>query len=167
MARESDLDRLVELKLALQDHMEKLNPDLWRLSATGCEQVRDQLAEFLSDQDSQVLVAMDNDGVIVGMTIGQIHTSENYVPPSTGSVGLLFVSESWRRRGIGTGLVRVLCQFFNSSGVEDIWVRYVVGNDEATNFWTKLGFRPRIISAGTKLDELDGKIGIKDATDER
>jgi ribosomal protein S18 acetylase RimI-like enzyme len=170
VARESDIDQLMKLRLALQEHMERQNPRIWRLSVDGREQLRDQLARLLSDEDVRIFVAVDSSEMIIGMVVGRIATSDRYVPAIAGSIELLFVSGPWRRCGIGSDLVRRLCQLFASRSVEHISVRYVVGNDEATRFWTKLGFQPIIVTGAMKLRDLERKIaGVErentDATD--
>ena len=161
-AQESDVDQMLELRLALQDHMERRNSRIWRLSAQGREEIREQLTQIFPDEDAIAFVAQDDNGDLVGMITGRVDMSDRYVPATAGSIGLLFVSESWRRRGIGAGLVRMLCQFFASRSIEAISVRYVVENDEAVQFWNKLGFRPIIITASNRLRDLEQKTAAKE-----
>ena len=157
-AQESDIDQLTDLHLALQEYHESLNPQLWRLSANARERFRERFAQLLSDGDACVLVALDDSGIIVGMMVGQIRRDDRYMPAISGSIGRLFVSEAWRGRGIGTELVKQLCQFFASRHVEDISLYYIVGNSKAAQFWSKLGLQPRMIMAGTSLQDLEGRI---------
>lgn len=157
-ARESDIDQLTDLHLALQKYHEERNPQLWRLSASARERFSERFAQLLSDGDACVLVALDDSGTIVGMVVGQIRRDERYIPAISGSIGRLFVSEAWRGRGIGTELVKQLFQFFASRHVEDISIYYIVGNSEAARFWNKLGFQPRMVIAGTKLHDLESRI---------
>ena len=165
-ANESDIDRLIELRLALQDLMEQRNSRIWRLSAQGREGAREHLSQIFPDENAVIFVAVSDDGEIVGMIIGRIDTNVEYVPSTAGAISLLFVSESWRRRGVGSGLVMRLYQFFASHGIEAISARYVVGNDEAVKFWTKLGFQPIIITASNRLSDLQQTIAARD-TDKR
>ena len=160
-AQESDIEQLTQLRLALQEYLERCNPHLWRLSADRREYLRNQLIQLLSDEDALTLVALNDNVVIVGMIAGRVNTSEHYIPPRTGSINTLFVSEPWRRRGIGAELVKSLCRFFASRGVEDICVRYVTENAEATRFWSELGFQPRIVTAGAKLSDLQKSANMR------
>ena len=153
-ARESDIDRLMELLLTLQEHHESRNSQLWRLTANGRERLKEQLVQFLADEDSRVFVAVNDSGAIAGMAIGQIRRNDSYMPAVSASVRRLFVVEEWRNLGIGTELVKCLCQFFASLHVEDISIQYIAGNDEAARFWEKLGFQPRILTAGISLYDL-------------
>lgn len=160
-AQESDVDKMLELRLALREHMEKRNSRFWRLSDRGREEIRKQLTQIFPDADAIAFVAQDESGNLVGMITGRVDTNDRCVPSTTGSIGLLFVSESWRRRGIGTKLVRKLCQFFASRNIEIISVGYVVENEEAVQFWSKLGFQPVIITASNNLHNLEQKIAGK------
>lgn len=157
-AQESDIDQLTELRLALQKHYEDRNPQIWRLSANGRKRFKERFAQLLSDGDACVLVALDDSGEIVGMVVGQIRRDDRYIPAISGSIGRLFVSEVWRGRGIGTELVKQLCQFFASRHVEDISIYYIAGNSEAIRFWSELGFQPIMVTADTKLYELESRI---------
>lgn len=154
LAKESDTDQLVELRLALQKHHENLNPQIWHLSILGQERLKDQFIQLLSDEDTRVFVAVDNSGAILGMIVGRIRVNDNFMPAITASIERLFVSPTWRERGIGTELVRSICQFFASRDVRDISSGYIAGNNEAEQFWSKLGFQPRIVTIGTNLCEL-------------
>jgi len=71
---------------------------------------------------------------------------------------MVFVEEPYRRRGVGTRLVLALCQFFAAHGVEDISLRYVIGNRQAERFWNRLGFEPRIITVGARRQDVERKI---------
>jgi len=158
VAKESDVDCFAEMRFALQTHTEKSNPDIWRFSDEGREQFKEQSIELFSDPDAQVLLALNDKGEAIGMVVGKIHRNPKCIPNISGSVEHLFVKEEYRKRGVGTELVLTLCEFFSSQGAEDISVRYVVGNREGEEFWKRLGFQPRIITAGVKQQRILEKI---------
>jgi hypothetical protein len=54
--------------------------------------------------------------------------------------------------------VAELCRFFAAEGVADISLRYVVGNEEASRFWTALGFAPRIVTVGAELRAAEARL---------
>jgi GNAT superfamily N-acetyltransferase len=64
------------------------------------------------------------------------------------------VRKECRKRGVGRRLVEELCGFFDSTGAEQVTLRYIVGNGEAESFWTELGFKPIIMTASTTPAEL-------------
>jgi GNAT superfamily N-acetyltransferase len=147
-AQAADLDRVTELLLALQDYLETCNPDLWQLTSQARANLKGQLAGRLNIPSACALVAEhDQDGVI-GVIFGRVVTNRSYTPDRAGLVDQAFVRHDHRRTGVGSRLVAELCRFFAQEGVDDLSLRYVVGNQEAAAFWTALGFAPRIITAG-------------------
>jgi len=157
-AGESDLDRLVAMRLALQTHMERRNPSLWRLSEVGRAQARDKLTRLLQDADTLVLVAEGVGGGVIGIVIGHVQRQVELLPEIAGFIDTLFVEEAWRRRGVGTALVARLCRFFAQRNIEEVTLRYVIGNTEGEQFWTGLGFTPRLITAGTSRRALEAQL---------
>ena len=157
-AQESDMDRLIEMRLVLQKHHEERNPQMWRMSTGRREGLRDETNQLLSDENSCVFVALDGSGNTVGMVVGRIIESEHHEPAIFGTIERLFVSEAWRRCGVGIGLVRQVGQFFAERDIEEVTVKYIAGNTEGIQLWDKLGFQPRLIIAGTKLHDLQSRL---------
>jgi ribosomal protein S18 acetylase RimI-like enzyme len=157
-AQKADLDHLVELMIALQDHLEAANPDLWKLKGEARANLKGQLATRLEAQDVCALVAEhDRDGII-GAIFGRIVANNRYIPNRAGQVEQAFVREAHRRGGVGTRLVAELCHFFSEQDIEDISLRYIVGNREAAGFWASLGFSPRIITSGARLKTIKAQL---------
>jgi len=153
-AQQADLNCLSELLLALQDHIEAANPDLWRLSPEARHNLKGQLAGRLRAGNSLALVAEHETDGVVGVVFGRIVTNKRYTPSRAGQIDQAFVRQDHRRRGVGTRLLAELCRFFAAQGADDISLRYAVGNPEATRFWQALGFAPRIVTAGVRLERL-------------
>lgn len=151
-ARREDLDRLEGLLLALQDHLEASNPSVWKKSEEAREALRAQIANRLHGEGSLTLVAEHDEEGVVGVITGRVVTNSHYVPSRAGSIDQAFVRRDHRRGGVGAALVAAVCRFFAAREVKELSVRYVLGNEEATAFWTALGFRPRIVTAGAALD---------------
>jgi GNAT superfamily N-acetyltransferase len=144
------LDRLVALLLALQDHLEASNSELWRMSPEARDQLKPKVAARLDAPNGCVLVAEHVQDGVVGVIFGRVITSKRYDPPRAGSVDQAVVRADHRRAGVGTLLVAELCRFFADKGVDDLTLRYVIANEEAARFWTALGFSPRITTAGAR-----------------
>jgi GNAT superfamily N-acetyltransferase len=147
-ARNEDLDHLETLLLALQDHLEATNPNLWQMTTEARQGLRAQIANRLQANDSLTLVAEHIEDGVVGVINGRLVRNTRYLPAQAGTIDQAFVQADHRRQGIGAALVAAICRFFASQGVNDLSLRYVVGNAEATAFWAALGFEPRIITAG-------------------
>jgi GNAT superfamily N-acetyltransferase len=147
-AESADLNRLIELLLALQDHIEASNSSLWRMDDEARTNLKGQISARLQAADSCALVAEHEQDGVIGVTFGRIIVNNRYTPSRAGQIDQAFVRADHRRGGVGSRLAAGLCQFFSGAGVEDISLRYVMGNDEAAGFWSALGFAPRIVTAG-------------------
>lgn len=157
-ARLSDLDRLVELLIELQDHLEAVNPELWRMTDQARKELRGQVAARLTAPGSCVLVAEHQRDGVVGTISGRILTNRRYTPERTGTIDQVFVRKEHRRLGIGSRLVAALCRFFAAEGVEDLSLRYVIGNQEAAQFWEAIGFAPRIVVVGASRQAVEARL---------
>ena len=157
-ARVADLDRLEELLLALQDHVEGANADLWRMKPEGRESLRAQIANRLDAAASAAVVAEHRDDGVVGVVFGRVVTNHRYEPPLAGLVDQAYVRPSHRRQGVAGRLIAEVCHFFAEQGVGDISLRYAVGNDEAARFWQALVFVPRIVITGAALETIQARL---------
>jgi len=159
-ARREDLDRLEELYLALQDHLEASNPDVWQKSQEARRALRAQIANRLKGNDSLTLVAEHDEDGVVGVVNGRVVTNSHYVPSRAGTIDQAFVRHDHRRGGVGAALVAAMCRFFAAQGVDDLSLRYVVGNEEAADFWTALGFQPRIVTSGASRGKVEERLAL-------
>jgi len=155
-ATPSDIDKLVQLRLLLQQHCEESNPMIWRMTKEGKTILKQRVQNELSTNNSHVLIAEMN-GEIIGSAHGEITHRTDYTPKTVGSISTVYVVREFRKRGIGALLVKQLCELFDAEGVEDVTLRYIIGNKEAEAFWRKLGFKPIITTAKTSLKELENK----------
>jgi len=158
-AASSDVERIVELRLLLQEHAEKSNPLIWRMTEEGKKLLKQKVENDLADSNIHVLLA-EADGEIIGYVQGEIARRSDYMPRTVGQVSLIYVVKQSRRKGVGTRLVKELCKFFCSNKAEDLTVRYIIGNKEAEGFWRKLGFESIITTSSTYLKELDFKLKV-------
>jgi len=156
-AASSDVERIVELRLLLQEHAEKSNPLIWRITKEGKKLLKQKVESDLADSNIQVLLA-EADGEIIGYVQGEVTRRSDHMPATVGQVSLMFVLKQFRRKGVGRRLVKELCKFFGSNKAEDLTVRYIIGNREAEGFWRKLGFEPIITTSSTHPKELDSKL---------
>lgn len=157
-AQAADLDRLNELLLALQDHLESANPDLWRMKPEARGNLRGQLAARLNSPTSCALVAEHAQDGVVGVIFGRIIVNKRYTPSRAGQVDQAFVRADHRRAGLATSLMAGLCEFFAIHQVDDITLRYAEGNEEATRFWATLGFTPRIVTVGVSRQRVEARL---------
>ena len=156
-AAPSDVQRIVELRLLAQEHMEKSNPLIWRITEEGERLLRQKVENDLANVNIHVLLA-EVDGEVIGYIQGEVICRSEYKPRIVGHVSLAYVMKRFRRKGIGSRLVKELCRFFDSNRIENLTVRYVIGNKEAEGFWKKLGFQSIISTTSTQLKELEFKL---------
>lgn len=91
--------------------MENSNPNIWRLTEDGVEQVRNQMLDFLTDPDSVTFIAKEKTQII-GYADGLIRRRITHLPLVLGHIGNIFVEEAYRNRGAGALLVNALCEYF-------------------------------------------------------
>jgi GNAT superfamily N-acetyltransferase len=157
-AEAADLERLVELLLALQDQIERSNPDLWQMKPEARHNLKGQISGRLKAANSCALVAEHEEDGVVGVIFGRIIVNNRYTPSRAGQIDQAFVRADHRRLGVGSRLAALLLGFFAAEGVEDVSLRYVAGNEEAAAFWSALGFAPRIITAGSGREALEQRL---------
>jgi GNAT superfamily N-acetyltransferase len=156
-AASSDVERIVELRLLLQEHAEKSNSLIWRITEEGKKLLKQKVECDLADSNIHVLLA-EADGKIIWYVQGEVARRSDHMPGTVGQISLMYVVKQFRRKGVGRRLMKELCEFFSSNKTEDLTVRYVIGNKEAEGFWRRLGFEPIILTGGTCPTELDSKL---------
>ena len=67
---------------------------------------------------------------------------DRYPDNQTVFIGLLMVSKSYQRKGIGTYITKALSQTLRTEGYVRIRLGYVKTNLSAQSFWLKQGFQP-------------------------
>ena len=157
-ATSSDVDTIVRLRLLLQEHAEESNLLVWRITERGKKLLKQGIKKDLSNRNTRVLLANNVDGETIGFAMGEVASRSDYEPRIVGHISLLYVMRRFRRKGVGRRLVKELCKFYNSSKAEHLTVRYIIGNEEAEGFWTKLGFESIISTSATHLNELDSAL---------
>jgi len=158
-AASSDVERIVELRLLLQEHAEKSNSLIWRITEEGKKLLKQKVECDLADSNIHVLLA-EVDGEIIGYVQGEVMRRSEYLPRIVGQVSLMYVVKQFRRKGVGTRLMKELCKFFDSNRAEDLTVRYIIGNKEAEGFWRKLGFESILTTSSMYPRELDSKLKV-------
>lgn len=152
-----DLDEIVKMRLSLQKHAEKANPLIWRYTDERKRLIRQELEEHFKDENNLILIA-EAKGEIVGLIHGAAQHRTDYIPNDIGNILTIYVHENFRRRGIGSRLVQEVCRFFRSRNVQEVYLRYVLGNKEAEKFWARLGFKPILVTANTQIDTIEERL---------
>lgn len=157
-ATTDDLQTILTYRRKLQHHLQKSNPRIWRRNKDTT--LREEALDEITGDKKWTIIAEEKHKP-VGYISGRAIIRRDEEPPTIGVISTMWVEPSHRNRGIGTRLVRDLLKRFSREGVQDITLRYVIGNKEAETFWTGLGFEPRITVANAEpsrvLDALSKK----------
>lgn len=156
-ATSSDVDTIAELRVLSQKHFEKSNPLIWQITAEGKKLLKQKVENDMTNDNIQILLAEAN-GETMGYVQGEVTRRSDYAPKTVGHISLTYVEKQFRRKGVGTRMVKELLRFFDSNEVENVTVRYIIGNKEAEGFWRKLGFISIITTSSTNPKELDFKL---------
>ena len=124
-ACEQDADQLVSINRC-HNHSSSVTTD--------AECVRKSLSQ---NSHEHVFVA-DSNSQLLGFIVVYLHYSFCYPRPSA-EITELFVSEEWRRAGIGSGLIKAVKTFCESHKVLEVYLRINKGNELAQQFYRHVG----------------------------
>lgn len=99
----SDLKKIVELRLLLQEHIENSNPLIWRMTDEGKMLLKQEVESELANSNVQVLLA-EADGEVIGFVQGEVMCRSDYSPKIVGHISLMYVVKQFRRKGVGRQL---------------------------------------------------------------
>ena len=98
-----------------------------------------QAAAFLSDPLHEIVVALNGDGVILGMASARIMLHPD--KPPAGFINELGVHEAHRRRGIARALCAELFAILRAHGCIGLWLATEHDNEPARGLYAKLDGR--------------------------
>ena len=139
-ARLIDLDVIVQLWTELVGHHQHLEPRLYATVIHAPASFRAFIRRKMDDHEAFVLVAENELGVI-GYLLGSVgQRAPVYTVRTVGMIFDLIVSPAVRGQGVGRHLVEAASTEFNRRGIADLQVNYDPRNDEASGFWSAMGF---------------------------
>ncbi len=152
LARESDARRIGELWEEMVAYHAQFDAFTFRAAENGAQLYERRLLERLGDPLSRVLVA-EADGEVAAYASAMIAdiTTEMFQPLRCGLLADIYVSPTYRRRGLGRGLVERLCLWFRDQDVSRFEWHVSARNREALEFWEALGGEPTILRMRAKL----------------
>ena len=101
----SDVEKLTELRLLLQQHCEDPNSQIWQMTDEGRALLKRKVENDFVNESSRIFVA-EIDGNIIGFAHGDVSHRTDYVPQNVGSISTVYVDSNFRRRGVGALLIR-------------------------------------------------------------
>lgn len=145
-----DLPQLTHWMQCLKVHTETATQDVY-LQAVGETQLvyfAKMFERALGADDQKILIA-EKEGEAIGFILGRLATAP-FQPSDIqqiGEIDLCWVDPMYRRQGIGRLLVHALEDWFLKRGLRFIDLHYLIGNVEAEESWTRLGYRPYRVTA--------------------
>ncbi len=154
-----DVNELVRMRLALQEHISRANPHLFGKSGTAVAELAGKYEAVIADVNTTVLVAQDpSTKRIVGMGVGTIMRRHDLEPATFGKIDDVWVDPDFRRRGLCRRMLAGLLDFFHHAHIEHLVLDYVIGSTESESTWRRFGFHPVITKATARLDQVKNLI---------
>lgn len=130
----------MELWKALVDHHREIDTFFTRRDKAHIN-FTSFLTELLDSKESKIFIAI-SEGKVVGYLIAKIDLFPPiYVMERYGDIYDLIVESSYRRRSIGSELVKLAVEWFRSQKIERIEISVHPSNSSGYSFWKTLGFQ--------------------------
>ena len=153
-----DAQDLARLHLRLQAHVEASSPLVWGMSEARAESLPAFYVQSIKDPSAIVLMACGDEGRALGFATGALLDHAEMRPGRSGTINSVWVEPQDRRRGICRALVSGLLEAFKAGAIDDLHLRYAVGNAEAEAVWRRLGFAPVLVTAVARRDEVEARL---------
>lgn len=104
-----------------------------------------QFEETIARRQSAAFVAEIN-GQLAGFISGGVEANPpDRLPERHATIGYLYVSEQFRRRGVGRALFEAVARWArNTDGISHFEMTVMAADTEAAAFWRSIGFSPFI-----------------------
>jgi ribosomal protein S18 acetylase RimI-like enzyme len=103
------------------------------------------LSSLITSDEAAVKVAED-DGNIMGYIAGHIEEIPDiFALDRMGFITDTYIVQEARGRGLATGLLRALFDWYNSISIQYIGMRVLVHNQPGQGFWRKMGFQDYLL----------------------
>jgi ribosomal protein S18 acetylase RimI-like enzyme len=150
----SDMVAIGKLWEKLVAYHRVLDDEMPHATLQGASLYARSLRGRLEDSHTRVFVA-EEDGLIVGYVLGVVVDllPEMFEQESGGFLADIYVDDGYRGRGIGRALVEALVDWFRQKGLRYYEWHVAATNEDALQFWTRLGGRPLQIRMRARIEE--------------
>jgi GNAT superfamily N-acetyltransferase len=142
--------------VALFQELDRMQAD-WRVFTPRpgfYDEVGEKYREAMTNADSMVLVAVDDEGEVVGMAYGESRTPSRFSDERALELSGVVVRGGYRGRGVGRELVEGAAHFAKEREIAWIELKTFAPNRGAMEFWVNLGFEARVVQLTTPTDDL-------------
>jgi GNAT superfamily N-acetyltransferase len=146
-AKAEDCETIGAFWQALVAHHHDLDSDLPQALADGAARYATRILEQLDDPYRQTLVALDDDGKLIGYVLGMVmdFMPDLFEQERVGMLADIFVLPEHRGQGVGKALVLALCDWFRARRVTSYEYYVAAKNPQAQAFWQAMGGRASMI----------------------
>lgn len=143
LAKDSHLPEIIEIWKEFMDFHKSVDPYFAR-SEDGHLNFGKFVKELIKKEDSQVLVALEQDRV-VAYSIAQIAKRPPAFQDQTyGFISDVAVKSNYQRKGIGERILAKIYEWFESHNIDRVELRVAAKNQLGYSFWKKHGFKDYI-----------------------
>jgi GNAT superfamily N-acetyltransferase len=151
----NDMPQVLSLWHELIEHHKPINHSLYQVTTSADMTYERWLTRRLKEDGAKVWLAVHDEQIVGYVLIMMGFRSPVYEINNVGMICDLSVTQRVRRMGVATSLVSHAVLALLNQGIKTVQVNYDDGNQEATAFWTKMGFAPRLIEAYRHLQASD------------
>ncbi len=145
LAKEKDLDKILELLMDVNMLHNNLRPDLFKRQVTKYN--REKLMQLLEDDQKPIFVYTDDDvddvyGYIMA-EVQPVSNSDLYVDHKTLYIDDICVDPNKRNQKFGKHLLETAASYGKKMGCYNIVLNVWDGNIGAAEFYREMGFKPQ------------------------
>ncbi len=146
LALETDAERIGKLWTEMVLYHHQFDDTTFRAAENGAALYSRSIRDRLQDPKARILV-VEKRGEIVGYVSGVIAdiTTEMFEPLRCGLLSDIYISEAYRRQGLGRQLVERLCLWFRHQDVTHFEWHVSARNRAALAFWQAIGGETTIL----------------------
>lgn len=151
-ATANDADAIAQMWQALVEFHTKIDPDLPPEAPNGARRYARRILERIDDPLTRVFVA-EVDGNLAGYVLGVVVdlVPEMFSQEPSGFLADIYVSDAYRRAGVGGALVRALTDWFNSRGLKYFEWHVSAQNAAGVAFWRAMNGRDVMLRMRAEL----------------
>ncbi len=138
-AKRKDINSIVELNKGLADFHRKIDK-YYKPGIEAQRTFKKFLLENFGRKNFKALIAKDKEKII-GFFLGRIEKPKPYaVPRKIGKIATVFISEKYRRKGIGKKMFKELIKWFKANKIKNVELSVDTRNKVGIVAWKKYGF---------------------------
>jgi len=155
-ATPADVGKIAKMQLDLEKEELSDYSGVFHINNERITRTPDFYRNQIEDASATLAVVDDiTTDKIVGIGLARVSYREDYLPSKLGEILDVWIEPDHRGKGLCAKLVAELVHFFKMNRVLSLTVHYAKEDLEAESLWYRLGFRPILVTAIARLDEVE------------